>query len=308
MLRMQICERLGDYMKQKTSFLYTMVDNAADVRGLYVDMLHRGKSNEDAVREMLKAAKKDLQDAEFAGEFWIALADTMWNYGRLTEQVKTAALQFIHNQEDFVQRKVEAGEGTVESWTTTLTTIEEKLHRPQPKIKKVSPYRAFKNQWQVGDIYAYRLSGKESADAGWKGQNVFVHVVEKTQYWPGNEVPVVRVFRMMSPTIPDMQAFASAKYLPQFWGPATYDRRLDARLPYAVRLTDVLYNTLINATAEQEYQMFTYVGNREVLRLPLDRVGDRNESTCKLFELETVSSFRKWEGINVYDLLQAASK
>ena len=67
---------------------------------------------------------------------------------------------------------------------------------------------------------------------------------------------------------------------------------------------DVLFNTLLSAVNVQEYQSFSKIGVLPVLELPLDRVDDANESTCRLFEVETVSALRKWKNTDVYTLLQ----
>ena len=63
-------------------------DYASDIRGDYVDKLKRGKSNEEATQELIKANQEIMGDIEEEPLFWFALADTQWNYGRLLPEVK----------------------------------------------------------------------------------------------------------------------------------------------------------------------------------------------------------------------------
>ena len=232
----------------------------------------------------------------------MALADIMWNYGRLTEQVKTNALRAIDSCRQVTMER----RGSDRQYLLQmeyLSRLESKLQAPQPEQKKVATYQLFVNDWEPGDVLAYRLSGAAEAYAG---QLVFVHVVRKQKYFPGHIVPVVRVFRLTASRNLELKELQAGGYLPQYWSPANYDRSLDEVPPYqhTARMHDVLFNTLLSAVNAQEYQSFSKIGVLPVLELPLDRVDDANESTCRLFEVETVSALRKWKNTDVYTLLQ----
>lgn len=60
---------------------------------------------------------------------------------------------------------------------------------------------------------------------------------------------------------------------------------------------------LLSASSAQEYQMFEKAGSLPLEKLELDRVSDVNESTCRLFEVETLSALKKWGDTDVYALL-----
>ena len=70
-------------------------DAASDIRGDYVDKLRRGKTNEEATRELIEKNREIMGDVEEEPLFWYALADTQWNYGRLLPEVKEKALYFL---------------------------------------------------------------------------------------------------------------------------------------------------------------------------------------------------------------------
>ena len=276
-------------------------EQAAVVRNRFVELLRQGKTGEEAVKE-LQSMTGDQKDTQFGREFWMALADIMWNYGRLTEQVKTNALRAIDSCRQVTMER----RGSDRQYLLQmeyLSRLESKLQAPQPEQKKVATYQLFVNDWEPGDVLAYRLSGAAEAYAG---QLVFVHVVRKQKYFPGHIVPVVRVFRLTASRNLELKELQAGGYLPQYWSPANYDRSLDEVPPYqhTARMHDVLFNTLLSAVNAQEYQSFSKIGVLPVLEMPRDRVDDANESTCRLFEVETVSALRKWKNTDVYTLLQ----
>lgn len=276
-------------------------EQAAVVRNRFVELLRQGKTGEEAVEE-LQSMTGDQKDTQFGREFWMALADIMWNYGRLTEQVKINALRAIDScRQVTMERRGPNRQYLLQM--EYLSRLEIKLQTPQPEQKKVATYQLFVNDWEPGDVLSYRLSGAAEAYAG---QLVFVHVVRKQKYFPGHIVPVVRVFRLTASRNLELKELQAGGYLPQYRSPANYDRSLDEVPPYqhTARMHDVLFNTLLSAVNVQEYQSFSKIGVLPVRELPLDRVDDANESTCRLFEVETVSALRKWKNTDVYTLLQ----
>lgn len=287
-------------MKRKPFSLYASA-RAGEVRRRYIDLLKEGKASGEAVDILMDASAADLSDPQYSKEFWLALADTMWQYGRLTEQVKANALSVIADTRKALLALRETCPHIYENRTHLLDELEEKFRAPQPEQKKIHPHARFENDWTVGDVLACRLSQKADEYAGGV---VCVHVVRKQPYGSGHIVPVIRVFHKVLEEIPTAEELRGVAYLPQFWGPNAYDRRLDASLPHTVRMHDVLYNMLLSAANLQEYQMFQPIGRLPVEDVELDRAADANESTCRLFELETASSLRKWKDADVYALLR----
>ncbi len=75
-------------------------DVTEDVRGIYVDKLHRGKNGEQASKEMIAEFEWDWSDEDDAPVFWFAMADMQWNYGRLQEEVKKKALYYLDDMKN----------------------------------------------------------------------------------------------------------------------------------------------------------------------------------------------------------------
>ena len=147
----------GDFMGAWGTSLYAN-DCAGDIRGDYVDKLKRGKTNLEATRELLAENQEILADPEEAPLFWFALADTQWNYGRLLPEVKEKALLYLSREQEW-ERWKESGEKQLQAWKITLTKLREKLETTQPPEKRVSQYRLYRCQWQLGDVFAYRFTG-----------------------------------------------------------------------------------------------------------------------------------------------------
>ena len=158
-------------------------DTASDIRGDYVDLLRRGNSNEEALKKLMEKNRYCIGDEEEEPLFWYALADTLWNYGRLTPEVKEKALYFLDHPEAELARWEDEGGKYVEAWMRTLEKLKTKLLSPQPLEKKVSKYRLYKCTWQVGDVYAYRLESEYSKEKGLYGKYIIFQKVGETDCW-----------------------------------------------------------------------------------------------------------------------------
>lgn len=287
-------------MKRKPLSLYAS-SCAGEVRRRYIDLLKEGKASGEAVDILMDASVSERADPQYSKLFWLALADTMWQYGRLTEQIRTNALSVIADSRQSLASLQESCPHIYATRISLLDELEEKFRTPQPEFRKVQTHIRFKTSWETGDVLAYRLSAQADEFAG---KVVCVHVVRSQRYGSGHVVPVVRVFHQVFEDIPSLEELRGLPYLPQFWGPSAYDRRLDASSPHTVRMHDILYNMLLGAANLQEYRMFQPLGSLPLEGLELERTADANESTCRLFEVETVSSLRKWKDADVYALLK----
>lgn len=111
-------------------------DTARDVKGDYVHKLRSGKSDREAMEAMLVEYERTKDDEDEGPLFWLALADTQWEYGRLTEPVREKAIQLLAQGVD-QERWSEAGAEKLEAWNETCRALGEKLRSPQPPRKGV---------------------------------------------------------------------------------------------------------------------------------------------------------------------------
>ena len=66
-------------------------DVADNVKTVYVSKLKIGKSDEEAVEELIAENTELLSDNEDTLDFWLALSSVMYDHGRLNEKVKSKA-------------------------------------------------------------------------------------------------------------------------------------------------------------------------------------------------------------------------
>jgi hypothetical protein len=111
-------------------------DVAADVRSDYLDLLASGASDADAFRTMLREWKEAIADYDDGPVFWLALAATQWQYGRLHPRAKSQALKII-DQGKGLDRWTDAG--LAKKRQAVLAQLKKKLLAPQPKTRTPRP-------------------------------------------------------------------------------------------------------------------------------------------------------------------------
>lgn len=208
-------------------------DIARDVRDEYVDLLRKGMSGEDASIKLTEQYRH--LDEEEAAVFWFALADTMWNYGRLAEDVRAEALKYLENQTD-LRRWYEQDPRNAEKRAAELEALECRLRSPQPEAKAVKQYRLYKCPWKIGDVFAYCLDGAEAKGGPYESCNVFFVKVSEQQWHPGHTIPVVYFFRTIGDELVALQKLREDAFLPQFFVPSVYEKSPDRKRLYRVAL------------------------------------------------------------------------
>ena len=105
-------------------------DVAVDVRREHLDLLANGVSDTEAFRTMVREWKESIADADDGPVFWLALAATQWEYGRLHPRAKSKALKVI-NQGKSTDRWADAG--AAKKRQAVLAQLKKKLLAPLPK-------------------------------------------------------------------------------------------------------------------------------------------------------------------------------
>ncbi len=170
-------------------------DLALDIKEEYIGKLERGLDNQKALEEVIKENEESLEDDVEKTVFWLALADTMWKVGRLTQEVKQKALQIINKEENLKIWKEQGSKREYEIRKEELNKLREKLNSPMPKEKqlckkekKLSSNRQ-KSKWNIGDTYAYQLKSEKAKELGlYKRYLIFRKIAdrkEKTRDIPG---------------------------------------------------------------------------------------------------------------------------
>lgn len=167
-------------------------DIAEDVRDYYKDQLKRGKTNEGVTKELIEGNQDIVLDEDEAPVFWFALADTQWNLGRLLPFVKEKALEYLKSGSNLERWQKEAiNQREFKVREKVLRELEQKLISPVPPEKKISQYKLYKCEWNIGDIFAYKLESDYAKEKGLSNRFLLVRKVDEDIWWPGHVVPIV---------------------------------------------------------------------------------------------------------------------
>ena len=127
-------------------------DVAHDVREEYVNRLKLGASDKDALTHVMIGLSEYLKDEEDAIDFWLSLASILYDYGRLTEDIKNKAMDIITRGDDYRWEKSQ-----LKKRSQVLAQLKRKLENDQPQRKLVKVLKPYICQYQAGDIFIYRL-------------------------------------------------------------------------------------------------------------------------------------------------------
>lgn len=184
-------------------------DTARDVREDYQDFLGDGLSGPEATSKLLAKWSSSLKDPDEAPVFWLALAATQWKCRRLEQNVLREALNVIENGSDLV--RWEAGSRDYKKREAVLHALRSQLESPQPRAKHIRKRFRDWNEWQVGDLVAYRLLSSRLAIL-----RVIGHHADK-----GGTSPICELLDWVGDDVPDqphLESLAIRKRTNRNWG------------------------------------------------------------------------------------------
>ncbi len=133
-------------------------DVSEDVRTDYKNKLKLGKTDEDALKEILSEYSDILNDDEDKYDFWFGLASVMSDLGRLTGEVRKAAVELIDGGGDLF--RFEDDKSDMKKRKAALEKLREKLVGEQPERKKVPVAKAFVCPWKPNDVLIFKLDSE----------------------------------------------------------------------------------------------------------------------------------------------------
>jgi hypothetical protein len=164
-------------------------DTALDVRDGYRDLVGDGLSGPEATDALLGEWGGTVDDPDDGPAFWLALAKTQWQCGRLEDRVKEKALEVIDNGADL--RRWD-GTPLVKKRSAVLERLREQIVAPQPREKRVPKRFVDTCDWQLGEVVCYRLLS---------GDLLLLHVVDY-HVDKGGTSPVVEILNHVGPALP----------------------------------------------------------------------------------------------------------
>ena len=192
-------------------------DEALDIKDEFTLKIKQGKSKEKIIKEMIEENEEMIKDAEEAPIFWFTLADLLWKKGKLTKEVKERAIEYINNGKELERWKEDAEERDYKKRKETLEKLKERLESPQPEEKKIKARKPYVTNWEIGDIYAYKLTQEASKGTEYEEKYVVFQMVEKytdeniDTY--GDILPLVVFFDKIFDKPPKLEELKEIKYI-----------------------------------------------------------------------------------------------
>ena len=124
-------------------------DIGDDIKTEYINKLKLGKNSENIFEELMSENRELLNDPDDACDFWLALSSVMYDYGRLTDNVKNKALEIIESEDEIMRWA-----GTdVNKRKKELIKLKEKLTSEPMLEKKVTVLKKYMTKWKANEIY-----------------------------------------------------------------------------------------------------------------------------------------------------------
>ncbi len=134
-------------------------DTGLDIRDEFRDMMGDGISVDQAVAKLVEDYDPDDCEEE-AAEFWLALAATQIETGRLSKQVKDRALDIIENETGLAAFARDCPD-ELPARKRAIRRLEKRILGAQKKPTKIKKAFVDTIEWEAGDGLAYQLrSGK----------------------------------------------------------------------------------------------------------------------------------------------------
>ena len=143
------------------------------------------------------------------------LADTMWKVGRLTKTVKEKAMKEIERGTNLKYWEEEGIKGEYRTRERELQKLKEKLNSPMPEERKLAVKREIETKrkfdWNIGDVYAYKLKSEEAKKAGMYGQYLILRKVQESEFKTSKVSAIV--YCQLAKMLPNVKNIENLQYV-----------------------------------------------------------------------------------------------
>ena len=163
-------------------------DTAEDVKGRFDELIREHRSEVKVAEIMEEEYADSLSDEHERFLFYTALADTQWEWGRLTDRIKEKALHELMTMDEsllFIDPNDSAERRKV------LDDLIEKLNSEQPPAKRIVKRRLFRCNWNNGDTFSLPLVSEKARELGFEGGRLLICKVSQKSWYPGHIIPLV---------------------------------------------------------------------------------------------------------------------
>ncbi len=251
-------------------------DVSLDIKDKFLELYNSGKPIQDITDKLVEDNQSIIGDIVEEPLFWLALADTQWNFGVLTPFVKEKALYWIDKGSELFDLQTTDMPAKMKR-KKVLEELQSKLLSPQPPVKKPVKKRIYKCQWKFGDVFAYQLESDMAKERNLYGRYLLIQKVDEDVWHPGHVVPIVYVKITNDTNFPlSVEEYNQMQYV-QVWS-TKYEERfwpIDMRRPQE----DIAEKSKINYQADEygflpQYRVILLNTSSRVIPTKLTYVGN----------------------------------
>ena len=265
-------------------------DTASDIAGIFKKLYMDKLEIEEIEEKIEKMYRRTIEDEEEGPLFWCFLSDLEWKYGVLTERVKEKALKFLETGGDVEVWKEDLGEHEANKRKKALEKLEKELKSPQPKKKVVRKRKPYMTDWEIGDVYAYKL---ESEEEKFKDKYIACVMVGHQIYEDnGQDCAIVYVFYDLFDELPKLEELRKDKYLRMTCWYNKYGKN---------DKSGYLYKLLVyveSKKGKEKIKEFIKIGNdKSLIRIPEDEYYDSwfDTNNRELCWVDFLDNYIVWE-------------
>ena len=191
-------------------------DFALDVKSEFLDAINSGKPYREAFEELKKTyVDNTYNDDPDIPVFWFVCADILWKKGRLDEDIKQTALEYLESETD-IARWAEESPSLGRKRKVVLEKLKLKLLSPQPEAKPIRVKKLYECPWNIGDVYAFQILDEYAEEKGFHGTYVIFQVAAMWEIPDSGVYPIVRFMLTKSHEIPTLNDFSVCRLIPAF--------------------------------------------------------------------------------------------
>lgn len=188
-------------------------DFALDVKSEFLDAINSGKPYREAFEELKKTYVDNTHDDDpDIPVFWFVCADILWKKGRLDDDIKHTALAYIESNSDVERWNLESP-ALGKKRKAVLEKLKAKLLSPQPEAKPIRIKKLYECPWNIGDVFAFALTGELAEKEGLAGTYAIFQVAEKMFINTVGTYPIVRIMLTESKKRPELNDFCKERLL-----------------------------------------------------------------------------------------------
>ena len=153
-----------------------------------------GSDRNTAVQALMHSYANEIEDNDDCQLFWIGLADAQLAFKELSSEVSERALTALSAVENsdicefFGRRSIAKRKDAY-------------LQAPMPERKNISLPRTFQCAWNIGDVFAYKVTGEAAESININEKYILLHKVDDCEFC-GKKHPIVTLRFWDQPDFP----------------------------------------------------------------------------------------------------------